>query len=284
MPLFRCILLACLLFTGAHGVIAAPADNAVGMVLDLQGTGQVTDKGVVSKLQLLGYLKPQARIVLDPGSKASLSLYATRSTYQFTGPAVVDIGKDQLTVVQGKQPTVKSMSEKLVVAAETTNLTAGAYRLRSIAPRIVVVAPENGSVLLNNRVAFNWVAAEAAAFDISLRDEADKVIASAKPGDTTWQLPEGVVLDHGNTYYWTVAYKSAKDGKTYSATGEFSVAGKADIAAITELKPAQGAAIEEWILYAAMLQSRRFLQEARAVWQFIARQRPDLQSIQEMVQ
>lgn len=283
MPLLKQFLLVmfCLALSPA---LAAPADNAVGMVLDLQGNAQVTDKGGTGKLQLLAYLKPQTRITLEAGSKASLSLYATRSTYQLTGPAVVDVSKDQLTVVQGNPPAIRSMSEKLVAAAETTSLAAGAYRMRSVAPRIVVVTPENGSILLDNRLAFSWVAAEAASYDIVLRDKEEKVLASVKVNENHWQLPTDVKLDPGNVYYWTVSYRSARDGKNHSASGEFTLASREEVAVLAELKPAASAPIEEWILYAAMLQGRRYLQEARNVWQFIAVQRPDLQRAQELAQ
>lgn len=282
MSILKRFLLAVLL-TFCVQAVAAPGDQAVGMVLDLQGTGRVADKDVVTRLQLLAYLKPQTRIMLDAGSKVSLSLYATRSTYQLAGPAVVDIRKDGLTVIEGAKPVVKSMSEKLVAAAEKTTLTAGAYRMRSLAPRIVVAVPENGSVLLGSRVAFRWVATDATGFEISLLDQDEKLIASAKPDETSWTLPESVILSPGNTYYWTVSGKSKTDGKRHSATGEFSLASKEEAAAIAELKPAETAPIEEWMLYMATLQGRRYTQEARSAWEFIRRQRPDLHNMQEPV-
>lgn len=264
---------------------AASADGAVGMVLDVQGTGQISEKGATSKLQLLAYLKPHTQVTLEAGSKASLSLYSTRSIYQIAGPAKVEIGADKLTVLQGKPPAVKPVAEKLVLAAEASNMTAGAYRMRSITvPRIVGVTPENGAVLLTNRPVFSWDAIEATDYAVSVRDDADQLIAKGTAHDASWQLPPDIALNYGDVYSWTVTYTSAKDGKNYSASGEFSIASKGEVDKIAELKPAADAPVEEWVLYAAMLQGKRMVHDARMIWQQVAKQRPDLQKARELSQ
>lgn len=283
MPLLRYLILT-LTMLMSQGASAASADGAVGMVLDLQGSGQIREKGEISKLQLLAYLKPQMRIMLDAGSKTSLSLYATRTVYQLTGPAIVEIGKDRLNLIEGKAPVSKSMAEKLVVAAENTKVIPGAYRMRSFTPKIVIVTPENGSVLLDKRPMFSWAAVDSASYDIVVKDDADKPVASAKVTGTSWQLPTDTVLADGQLYRWTLSYASADDGKIHSITGHFSIASQIDADRLAALKPAEGAAIEEWILYAAMLQNRRMLPEARLVWQKIVKQRPDLEKVQELAQ
>jgi hypothetical protein len=261
-------------------IAVAGADGAIGMVLDLQGSGQIKDGGSTSKLQLLSYLKPQMQVSLDAGSKASLSLYATRTVYQVTGPAVVEIAKDKVNVIQGKPPVAKSLQEKLVVAAENVNVTPGAYRMRGLPKQITIATPENISVLLDKRPIFTWNSLEPASYNVVVQDENDKEIASATVGGNSWKLPANVALADGNTYRWTVSFVSARDGKKHSDTGEFSIATKADADAIAELKPAAGAPIEEWILYATMLQNRGMPSEAHAVWQSIYARRPDLQKAQ----
>jgi hypothetical protein len=62
------------------------------------------------------------------------------------------------------------------------------------------------------------------------------------------------------------------------------LASKADAASLLDLKPEENAALEEWVLYAAMLQNKRAFAEARMVWQLIARQRPDLLKSPEAMQ
>ncbi|MBI3730880.1 MAG: DUF928 domain-containing protein [Burkholderiales bacterium] len=259
----------------------AHAEAALGMVLDVQGNGKMEANGVTSKLQLLAYLQPKMQITLDAGTKASLSLYATRSVYQLTGPATVTIEKDGVTSLQGQKAVVRPMAEKLVRAAETSNVIAGAVRMRQVPPRIVAVTPENNSLLLSQRPAFSWISAEAAVFDISISDMDEKLIVSEKTKENNWQLPEKIELEEGATYRWQVAYVSAKDGKTYNARAEFKVASKAEATSLSELKPEDNAGVEDWVMYAAMLQSKRAFGEARQVWQQIARQRPDLQKLSE---
>ncbi len=259
----------------------ARAEAALGMVLDVQGNGKMEVNGTTSKLQLLAYLQPKMQITLEAGAKTSLSLYATRSVYQLTGPATVTIEKDGVSSQQGQKAVVRPMAEKLVHAAETSNVIAGAVRMRQVPPRIVTVTPENNSLLLGKRPAFNWISAEAAEFEISISDMDEKLIVSEKTKENNWLLPEKIKLEEGVTYRWQVAYVSAKDGKTYTARSEFKMASKAEANSLNELKPEDNAGVEDWVMYAAMLQSKRAFGEARLVWQQIARQRPDLQKLSE---
>ena len=259
----------------------ARAEAALGMVLDVQGNGKMEVNGVTSKLQLLAYLQPKMQIILETGAKTSLSLYATRSVYQLSGPATVTIEKDGVTSLKGQKAVVRPMAEKLVRAAETSNVIAGAVRMRQVPPRIVAVTPENNSLLLGKRPAFNWISAEVAEFDISISDMDEKLIVSEKTKENNWQLPEKIKLEDGAIYRWQVAYVSAKDGKTYTARSEFKMASEAEATSLSELKPEDNAGVEDWVMYAAMLQSKRAFGEARQVWQQIARQRPDLQKLSE---
>ncbi|MBI1891785.1 MAG: DUF928 domain-containing protein [Burkholderiales bacterium] len=280
MRLTNLLLIALMPFL-AHTAFAAGADGAVGMVLDLQGSGQIKDSGSVSKLQLLSYLKPQMQVTLDDGSKASLTIYATRTVYQLTGPAVVEVAKDKLNVIQGKPPVSKTMQEKLVVAAENVNVTPGAYRMRGI-PAIRVTSPENNSVIFGKRPTFRWNGPEKTTFDVVLQDDSDKEIVRTKVAGNSWELPSKLALTEGNMYRWTVSFKSS-EGRTVSSVGEFTVATKSEAATLGELRPASSAPIEEWVLYAAMLRDRDMLDEEQTVWRLIYERRPDLQAARESV-
>ncbi|MCH8619190.1 hypothetical protein [Undibacterium sp. TS12] len=281
--LHSCLVLICLL-SALVGSGFARAETALGMVLDVQGSGKVEFNGSSSKLQLLAYLQPKMQIILDAGSKASLSLYASRTVVQLTGPATVVVDKDGITTAQGQKITGRPLAEKLVRAAETSNVIAGAVRMRQLPPRIVAVTPENNALLLGQRPVFNWISAEGAEFEISLHDLDENLLVSEKTRENTWQLPEKIKLAEGSTYRWQVAYVSAKDGKMHTAKAEFRVADKAEAGSLLELKPDDHAGVEEWVMYAAMLQSRRAFAEARQVWQTIAKQRPDLLKLTETAQ
>jgi hypothetical protein len=284
MSHFRKLLLA----AGLWALMAFPAfaveSSVVGMVLDLQGPAQITENGITTKLQLLANLLPQTKIQLPAGSKASVTIYSTRSVYRLTGPSVVEATKEGLTVVQGKAPEVKSMGEKLVVAAQTNNLIPGAYRMRSlrIAPRVTLTSPESGTVLLDTRPKFTWEAADVAPYTLTLQAESGGLSYNTTLSATNWSLPDGIQLEYGKTYEWRVAYASPTNGETQGATGKFSLATKAETDQFISLKPAEADPIEDWVFYAVMLQQRLIKAEAREVWKRIAVKRPDLERAAEL--
>jgi hypothetical protein len=283
VPKISLISLFCLLCSGMHAAAASPSSDAVGMVLDVQGPGQISEKGAVGKLQLLAYLRPGMQVSVETGGKASLTLYATRSVYQISGPALLEVGRDRLNMIKGVAPSVKSMTEKLMQAAEATELRTGAMQMRSGMPQIVVTTPPNGAVLLTNRPGFGWKTRDAAAVvDITLEDWFGKVLASGKASEGKWQLPAELALEYAKYYRWTISYQTPEDGRKHSATSDFSLAEKVVAEQLAGLKPAEGAPIEEWVLYATVLQSKGVLIEARSAWQYIARQRPDLQKDQAL--
>jgi hypothetical protein len=96
------ITLLCLVgWVSAHA--AGPADKA-GMVVDVQGTARLVSGGASKKLELLAYVAPGARIEVDAGGRASVSVYAARSVYQVRGPAVVEVKADGLSAISGNAP------------------------------------------------------------------------------------------------------------------------------------------------------------------------------------
>ena len=261
-----------------HAANAAGADGAVGMVLDVQGTGTIKEAAGVSKLQLLSYLKPEMQVTVDAGGKASLSIYSTRTVYQVTGPAVVEIAKDKINSLQGKPPVAKSMTEKLVVAAENTTVTPGAYRMRSLwKPEF---SPANNSMVFIKQPNFSWNGT-ADAYDFQLEDDSGKPVMTTKVSSNNIKLPASVRLIEGTTYRWTVAFMN-EQGKKQSASAEFTVATKAETDALVDSKPAAGASIEEWILYAAMLEKAGLDAEAKSAWAILYRQRPDLEKARDV--
>jgi hypothetical protein len=257
----------------------AADSNVVGMVLDLQGPAQVTQNGMTGRLQLLTNLTPQARLQLPAGSKASLTIYATRSVYRLTGPTLVDVTQAGIQLVQGQPPQVKAMGEKLVAAAQSDNLIPGAYRMRSlrIAPQVVLTSPENGTVLLDTRPKFTWEAAEPAGVTLTLQAESGGLSYNTKVDGNGWTLPEGIQLEYGKTYEWKVAYVSPANGETQSAAGKFSLATRSDALQLRAIKPEETDPIEDWVFYAVMLQQRQIRAEARSAWKRIATERPDLE-------
>jgi hypothetical protein len=278
---FLCTILIslCAPLISSHA-IAASDNDVVGMIVNLQGGGEVVAGDVNSKMQLLQYVKPKMQLKLDAGSKASVSHYQSKMIYQLTGPAVIEVDADGLKALSGNAPVSKSMAQKLVVAAADSNLMPAAVRMRDAIAPITIATTKNGSVLLKARPVFTWNAFEATSYDFKLEKKTGGEVLHSKVDAASMELPAGVNLEYGMTYKWSVSYVAAADGKINTVEGEFSVLPEADAQNMLSLKPAADAPIEEWILYASTLQNRHVFEEAHEIWRQIAVQRPDLKVVQ----
>jgi hypothetical protein len=252
-------------------------EASIGIVLDLQGQAHVLDQAQGRKLQLLSYLKQNEQIQLEEGSKLSVSLYANRSVYRFVGPALIMAEKDQIKLLKGAAPEVKQVKEKLVVGAESGQLLTGAIRMRQLPPKIAVLTPENGALLLHPPKDLNWAAVEKATYDIRIVDEDENLIIEAQSQSNNWVLPLHLKWVSGKAYKWSASFISERDGGRYMASGEFRLIDALSQVELEKLKPSEGAMIEEWVLYAAHLESQSMFQEARETWKKIAQSRPDLE-------
>lgn len=273
----KTLLILAIFFVSMRPALSADAP-AVGMVLDLQGSATLTENGRSGKLQLLARLYEDARIELQNGGKASVTLYATRSVYRLTGPTVVNVLKSALVVVQGATPEVKPMGQMAVTASAAGTFVTGAYRMRSmnIPPPVLLTSPDNGSVLLETRPGFSWEAADATSFLVALQGESGEPLYSDTVNGFKWMLPDGAQLEPGRSYQWSVTFVAQPDGQRRIATGKFSLATKAESDQFSALKPAEADPIEDWVYYAVLLQQRQMRGEARSVWQRIEMRRPDL--------
>lgn len=274
-------LISVLLFLHATFTLAQQTTNAkdpsVGIVLDLQGQAKVLDQAQGRKLQLLSYLKQNEQVQLEQGAKLSVSLYSNRSVYRFVGPAVLVAEKDQIRLIKGAAPEIKQVKEKLVVGAESGQLLTGAIRMRQLPPKIAVLTPENGAVLLEVPKDLNWASVEKANYEIRIVDEDENLIVEGQSASQTWPLPQGLQFVFGKAYKWNVSFISERDAARYTTSGEFRLADEATRIELSKLRPTDDAVIEEWVLYAAHLQSLGMFQEARAAWKRIGQTRPDLE-------
>lgn len=268
----RMLVLACCLL----GAAAHAADEVVGMVLDVQGGGEVIDRGQASRLQLLGYLKPGAQLRLDAGARASVSHYGAKLIYQLNGPLLAEVDRGALRVLKGAAPATKSLAEKVVQAALGANTGPAAYKMRAMMQELVLLGPRNGSVVLGTRPSFRWESSEPATYQLTLESADGKPLWQIKTDNPGWQPADGQALASGQGYRWSVGYTSAVDGVQHSATAQFSVVGEAERASLAALRPGADAGVDELVLYATLLQNRQMIDDARLVWAEIAARRPDL--------
>lgn len=253
--------------------VAAPA--TVGMVLDLQGPGELSYKGERTRLKLLDYLQPGAQLTLAAGSKASVSHYASKVIYRLAGPVQVEVEAGAIRHLSGTAPQTSSIAEKTVTAALHPNLGPAAFKMRAV-PQVVVRAPANGGSVLGTRPVFRWDANETASFSIDLMELPDRPVAQGTVNVARWELPPKVELVHGKNYRWTVSYTSATDGKMRSAAATFSLPSKADADMLAALAPAADGGVDEWVLYATILKDWNLFDAAADAWTRIEARRPDL--------
>jgi len=259
----------------------ADGESIAGMVVDLQGSGEVIDKNVSSKMQLLQYVIPKTQLRLEAGNRASVTHYASKLVYQLTGPTLVEVEVGQIKPVKGNLPVAKSMAEKLVVASANVNLAMAAYTMRSVPP-ITNYFPKPNTLLLSTRPTFRWKANAATGYLFTLEDSQGHVLAQSKINGDNWNLPANLELEYAKSYVWSVRYVSTVDGTSHRIGGEFKVAHKADADQFLALKPTSSSPLEDWVMYASMLQSAEAFEEAREAWREIARRRPDLQAVQSL--
>lgn len=250
--------------------------TAIGMVLDVQGKLEAEQAGKSIKLGLLSYLNKDTRISLPEHSRVSITLYASKQLLQVQGPAQFIVNQDKLTMLQGAAPQAKNIAEKIVSASQQSNFVAGAVRMRQMPPAILLVSPEAQTVLAEGPDLFNWAQAEKTEVEFSLRDQQSKVIYQTQSTASELVLPAQIKLQAGQIYHWQVSFQSPRDGRQHSASASFSVLNQAELNQLNELKPKPESAIEEWILYAGLLQSKRMHKEARTAWHYITQLRPDL--------
>ncbi len=255
----------------------AGKELSIGIILDLQGQVKLVTQDQGRKLQLLSYLRQNEQVQLEEGSKLSISLYANRAVYRFVGPALIQADKDQIKLIKGAAPEIKQIKEKLVAGTESGQLLTGAIRMRQLPPKIAVLTPENGALLLQAPMELNWAAVEKANYDIRIVDEDENLIFEAQTNTNTWAVPSQLKWRYGNAYKWSVSFISERDGGSYTSSGEFRLADESVSAELAKLKPADDAVIEEWVLYAAHLQAKSLFQEVRETWKRIGKLRPDLE-------
>ncbi|WP_342120827.1 hypothetical protein [Pseudoduganella sp. OTU4001] len=272
----KSFLMGLALLAGALAGPAAAVDEVAGMVLDVQGNSNVQREGARSKVQLLDYLTAPTRLVLEADARVSLSHYKARRLYRLTGPAQVLVGADQVQVLQGPPASSQALAEPARQGTPGSGATPAAVKMRGLGPEVRLGSPAANGVVLDLRPEFQWEAVEPSSYQVSVVELPQRVVASGSSERRGWQLPAGVALEPGKDYRWIVSYRSAADGMLRTASAEFRVASADESGSMQRLRPAPGAAVDEWVWYATILREHQMYDEARRAWQAIAARRPDL--------
>ena len=161
----------------------------LGMVIDVQGKGTITEAGKSSPLEMLTYLKPAAEIQLQSGAAMTVTWYAGSKEMKFAGPARLKVSASGIDVAQGKPAQERALADEKVDATRKlpARLGQAAISMRGIKP----MTPEQETMREKLRPAENaplsdWVTYAMGLEQIGLTGEAKSVwrkLSAQRPDD-----------------------------------------------------------------------------------------------------
>lgn len=145
-----------------------------------------------------------------------------------------------------------------------------------------LVAPVRTSVV-STTPTLRWKAVELAnSYRITLNTPYSTSVFFAGAGQTEFTVPADQALPPGSACSWRL--EARLDQQTVGdETGRFRVAPQAVIDRLNRLKPGAGAGFAERVLYAAQLQEAGARDDANALWQALAAERPDDEGLRRAV-
>lgn len=268
--------LAALLATAASA-LAAP----VAMITDLKGKVTITDAARSRPAALLAYLEPDSRLQLDAGAQVVLTYFAKAIEVTLAGPGEAAIAADGARTSRGAKATQRSLdagrvdtAKKFEPMAREKLALATVHMRASPRPAPRPTSPVD-TVVISTRPALDWAElGNATGYQIVVRDASGAVVLDQQAPRPPLAIPPERALRPGVAYEWRVEAKLAS-GSTVSAEAKFSVADAARAKVIENARPAAGASFSERVLYAALLESEGAREAARPIWQALARERPD---------
>ncbi|WP_394788821.1 hypothetical protein [Rhodoferax sp.] len=265
-------------------VLASPAQaQAVAVVTNVKGLVHLAPGN--KSVSLLSELAPGADVTLEPGALLSFVYLQSGTEFQLSGPARATVGAAAPQSVSGASAVPRSS----VVAAETVKLqtTNGRVVLGGMVmrgpglERLKLIEP-TGKVL-SARPGFAWsMPAEVAVAQFELREEgSDKILLSTPVPGSQLVLADGVALQPGVNYLWTVSI-DVPGANSLARSSYFSLPGAQERERIEALRPGPQAPFSDRLIFASLLEQGRFLSESRKLWQQLAQERPDLPELRNL--
>ena len=192
--------------------LATPIEgqDAVALVIRVQGDVDVRHGDLTPAPAAIGERMFVGDDVLPAaGSRAIL---ITRTGAQQVVTEETTVGEPS----GGGNPDIFARAMNVFAQAATTDAMAGGRQgmIRPIPGATSLVAPRNGLLVASRRPTFHWTATPDRVYDLMLRK-----IGGGRPQifevgtDTTWTPPEGVELETGATYAWTVFVGGRRTGR-----------------------------------------------------------------------
>lgn len=252
------------------------SQSIVAMVTDLQGRATLQRGTLVEDLSLTAEVSAGGKVKLESGARLVLVSFATGDQVLAQGPAAFTLdgrGRPE-GAVRGVQ-VVPFKAVRLQEVLKPGGLAQASLVMRAPSQGDFALLQPRSAVLMDRRPVFAWEASgEGARYVFVLRDQAGHEAVSLVTARPQAELPPGTFLDEGGAYVWIVSV-TLSDGTAKRATGELKVLGTEAHAGLARLQAEGRGSFSMRLAYAAALQQAGLLEEAKAEWIRLSRERPE---------
>lgn len=225
---------------------------------------------------------------LEDGVQAVAVDLSSGREYLASGPGIFRVDGNAVTSVSQGQVTLRQlpvghMPEAKVAVARVSRAAMVMRTAPSLPPR--PLSPLN-TVVLSTTPSFQWTPVYGAdSYQFSLYDADGQTVLQTKTTMTRLDLPPAVQLVPAAQYQWTIKVINDNVPRAKgSSKAEFTVVA-ADVALLlAKLKPTASSSLSARVLYAAQVQEAGAVEEARLLWQILAKEHPADASLQALAQ
>lgn len=258
-------------------VTALSAAQPVAMVVDLTGRA-AWDR--IEPVHITDAVMPERLLTLDPEARLVVVFLKTGTEQVFTGPAHIRFKADG-TVEGGKAASTR----RLQALQGKLQLKPAALAQASVVMKEMAFESEfrrddwpglkpNGPGLLDPSPEFTWAPLSGAKFTFRITDDKQRPVLNVTGTEARQKLPAPSPLRGGRTYQWHLLAE-CPDGSRRTESGHFRLLDEAERAGLRAAKPGPEAGFADRLLYASLLDQLGVKDEAKALWQALARERPE---------
>lgn len=254
------------------------------LVTDLKGKAETEGKKPVA---VLSEIADGGLLDLAAGAQLVATDLASGREYVLVGAGRFRVGKNGVEGLLGASVTPRALPAANLpnvkvavarVAQATLTMRGGAFSSGGPGP----LSPARTAVL-GTAPTLRWSPVEGAnSYRVTLADEGGKTIFEADTKDSELTLQTKAGLGAGKQYSWRVAAHGA-NGRLADASTIFSVVPDDLVKLLAQIKPDKDAPHSRWVLYAAQLQEAGAADEARLIWQMLAKERPEDPNLAKLV-
>jgi hypothetical protein len=250
---------------------AAAQSPGLALVVDRVGTVSIADAGAARPLATLAVLPAGTRLQLEPASSLTLLYVASGDEYTVSGPGGAQVDAAGISTTQGAVARRRAPGAARPVQLRGDALAMGGVVMRSGGLR----ARQPAGMLTAPPERFAWEAfARSDRYVVELRDAAGTVVFEGRVQGLALPFPASLALRPQERYTWTVAV-SGDSALALTSGANFTVASDDVRDEARRVRPTDGAAFSDRLVYALWLEQVGAVGEARQMWQSLAEQRPD---------